>query len=60
MKMKDKQSQASIKYDKDNTKRLYIKLNKNNDKDILEHLDTQSNKQGYIKDLIRNDIKKDR
>lgn len=54
----NKQSQASIKYDKDNTKRLYIKLNKNNDKDILEHLDTQLNKQGYIKDLIRDDIKK--
>lgn len=56
----NKQSQASIKYDRDNTKRIFIKLNINTDKDILEHLEYKSNKQGYIKELIRNDIKKDR
>ena len=55
----NKQSQASIKYDRDNTKRIFIKLNINTDKDILDHLETKPNKQGYIKELIRNDIKKD-
>lgn len=55
--MKNKQSQASIKYDKNNTKRIFIKLNINSDKDILEYLETKSNKQGYIKDLIRNEIR---
>ncbi len=54
----NKQSQASIKYDKDNTQRIFIKLNKNTDVDILEHLSMQCNKQGYIKELIRSDIKK--
>lgn len=53
----NKQSQASIKYDKNNTKRIFIKLNINSDKDILEYLETKSNKQGYIKELIRNEIR---
>ena len=51
------QSENSIKYDKTNTKRVYIKLNKNTDKDILDYLDSISNKQGYIKELIRKDMK---
>lgn len=55
----NKQSQASIKYDRDNTKRIFIKLNINTDKDILDHLENKQNKQGYIKELIRNDMKKD-
>ena len=50
-------SKNSIKYDKENTKRVYIKLNKNTDKDILDYLESVSNKQGYIKELIRKDMK---
>lgn len=45
-------------YDKKNTQRVAIKLNKLHDADILEHLDKQPNKQGYIKALIRADIEK--
>jgi hypothetical protein len=37
-------------------KGLYLKFNKVNDRDIIERLDKQANKQGYIKDLIRTDI----
>lgn len=51
------QSENSIKYDKANTSRVYIKLNKNTDKDILDYLDNIQNKQGYIKELIRKDMK---
>ena len=51
------QSKNSIKYDRENTKRVFIKLNKNTDKDILDHLDSIPNKQGYIKELIRKDMK---
>ena len=47
----------NIKYDKENTKRVYIKLNKNTDSDILSYLDSKPNKQGYIKSLIRKDMK---
>lgn len=51
------QKRASAKYDAGNTTRLYIKLNNTTDKDILEFLDTVPNKQGFIKDLIREKIK---
>ena len=37
-------------------KGIYLKLNKGGDKDIIQRLDDQDNKQGYIKDLIRTDI----
>ena len=40
-------------------KGLYLKLNTVNDKDIIERLKTQDNKQGYIKDLIRIDASLD-
>lgn len=46
------------KYDKNNTVRMSIKLNKNTDKDILDKLEKVGNKQGYIKELIRRDIAK--
>ena len=50
------QLRASEKYDKANTKQVILKLNKKTDKDILTHLDALPNKQGYIKELIREDM----
>jgi hypothetical protein len=49
------QSRASAKYDKAHTKVIYLKLNLETDKDIIEFLDGVENVQGYIKSLIRND-----
>jgi hypothetical protein len=43
-------------YQKDNVKQIVLKLNRNTDDDILSHLETKENKQGYIKELIRKDI----
>ena len=48
---------ASAKYDKANTKGLYLKLNLTTDADIIEFLATTENIQGYIKARIRKDIK---
>ena len=42
-----------------NAKGLYLKLNKVKDADILEALEGLGNKQGYIKALIRQDLKKE-
>ena len=56
--VRESQLRANAKYDKENTKGLYLKLNKNTDIDIIEHLSGQENKQGYIKSLIRCDINK--
>ena len=43
-------------YDKSTTKSLSLKLNLKTDADILKHLSTVDNFQGYIKGLIREDI----
>lgn len=48
---------ANMKSDKKNAKYVTLKLNKNTDKDILEYLDTLDNKNGYLKNLIRQDIR---
>ena len=42
-----------------NAKGIYLKLNKVKDADILEALESLGNKQGYIKALIRQDLKKE-
>jgi len=46
------------KYDSANTIQLSLKFNKKTDADILEQLEKQDNKQGYIKKIIREDIAK--
>ena len=52
------QLRAQAKYDKDNTVQLKLKLNRKTDKDIIDWLTDESNKQGYIKALIRADIER--
>jgi len=44
------------KYDKEHITRYYLKLHKDNDKDIIDAIDP-NNKQGSIKDLLRKAIK---
>ena len=51
------QLKAQYKYDRDNTKQIVLKLNLTSDADILAMLDSQPNKQGYIKNLVRNDMR---
>ena len=49
--------EAQARYDKENTIRFTIKLNKKTEADIIEKLNSVDNKQGYIKRLIREDAK---
>ena len=49
---------AQKKYDAENTLQVHLKLNRRTDEDVLEKLDSVPNKQGYIKQLIRADLKK--
>jgi len=51
---------AKRKYDQNNTKQIAVKLNKKTDSDILGWIEKEPNKQGYIKQLIRQDIEKGR
>lgn len=50
---------ANAKYDANHTRQIHLKLNIETDRDILERLDASGNIQGYIKSLIREDIKKE-
>ena len=52
------QKRAVRKYDDANTTKVMLKLNDRTDKDILEQLEKVGNKQGYIKQLIREDMKR--
>ena len=51
------QKRARLKYEAKNTVQVKMKLNTNTDADILKKLDSVPNKQGYIKQLIRDDLK---
>lgn len=52
------QIRAQKKYDAENTRQVHLKLNRRTDGDVLEKLDSVPSKQGYIKELIRADLKK--
>ena len=58
IKTSEAQLKAVRKYDAQNTKQLHFKLNLKTDADILDWLEKQENVQGYIKQLIRKDMKK--
>ena len=45
--------EARKKYDKKNTRRICIKLNKKTDKDILDFVEAQNSMQGTIKVALR-------
>ena len=45
------------RFDAEHTRQIKLKLNRRTDADILQRLDAQPNVQGYIKALIRADIK---
>lgn len=51
------QLRAQAKYDKYNTRAVLFKFNLKTDADILAQLDRIENRQGYIKELIRKDIR---
>ena len=51
---------AVNRYDRANTKQIALKLNKKTDKDILDFLEQQENKQGIIKEALRIYIEKNK
>lgn len=46
------------KYQKENITRVVLKLNKKTDEDLLEWLETLDNKQGTIKEILKQYINK--
>lgn len=51
-------TKAQAKYDKSHTTGFYMKLNTGTDEDILAWLEIQPSKQGAIKKLIREEIRR--
>lgn len=47
------QKRASAKYDADNTFRITLKLNRKTDADIIQKLESEPNKNAYIKAKLR-------
>lgn len=56
--MGSKQTERQLRYDKEHTIQVKLKLHNVNDADIIDKLNSEPNKQGYIKALIRADIRK--
>ncbi|MCL1924305.1 MAG: hypothetical protein FWF50_01825 [Defluviitaleaceae bacterium] len=51
---------SNIKYQKESTISVNLRLFKNTEQDIIEKLNSVENKNGYIKTLIRADIEGDK
>ena len=49
---------SNAKYDAANTVQVHLKLNKKTDKDVIDKLDTVPSKQTYLKNLVREDLKR--
>ena len=56
MSIPEKKLTPQQKYDKANAKVYTIKVIRSTENDIIQKLDEQKNKAGYIKSLIREDI----
>lgn len=54
--MAERKMTPQERYDANNCVRVGLKLNRKTDADVLAKLDQVDSKQGYIKQLIRNDI----
>ena len=52
------ESEARKKWTKENTRVFGLKLQNSTDADIIEQLESVESIQGYIKELIRKDLKR--
>lgn len=53
-----KQTAKSIEYHKENIKQINFALNRVYDQDIIEYLETVENRNAYLKQLVRDDMKR--
>lgn len=52
------QKNATAKYQKENIHQVKLQINKSTEKELLAWINSQSNKQGYIKSLILADMQR--
>ena len=58
--MSDNRKKIKAEYRKRATKSVTVQFYKNTEQPLIEHLEQQPNKSGYIKGLIKEDIEKNR
>ena len=56
--MPDNRKKIKAEYRKRATKSVTVQFFKNTEQPLIEHLEQQPNKSGYIKGLIKEDIEK--
>ena len=56
----DAQKRASARYNARNTVQLAIRLNKATDADVIARIMEAPSKAGYIKELVRADLRRER
>lgn len=54
----DAKKAAKARYDAKTARYISLKLNRNTDREIIEHLERQQSIQAYIKKLVLEDMKK--
>ena len=52
------QKRASAKYHRESLRTINLRLNRNTEPDLIEYLERQPNISGYIKRLIKADMKR--
>ena len=56
--MEKNEMRNDTKWQKENVKRVVVKLYKNTDKELIEYIEKQPNVQGLIKQLIKEHMAK--
>ncbi len=54
------QSKYTQQYIKDNIRQIRLTLNQKTEQDLIDWMESQENKQGYLKALIRADMEKNK
>lgn len=57
---KEKKQAYDQQYEKTNLRQIKLNINRKTEPELLEWIEKQENIQGYIKNLIREDMEKDR
>lgn len=50
---------SNAKYEKENLLRVLVKFNRKTEPDLVERMESQENKAGYLKRLVKDDIERD-
>lgn len=50
---------SNAKYERENLLRVMVKFNRKTEPELVERIESQENKAGYLKSLVKSDIERD-